>query len=408
MIIDAPFFDKYDKLHAELTAYEATEAERRAVAEQLARARANHDHLARRHEMLLSKQRHRNLLIQQCEEHWLYSTTALQPQTWARGGVKGKLERQKAKLDAESRLEPELAQSARELASTLLQPLERRLSELEAVLLRKAIVERERTSMFLTAVNSCPTPESFALRVKVRTLDESLQAMREHVESVSVASASAARVRREFASTLSRMRVGHPAAAAGGESSSPEADASAIEVKRQEAELDLHQALQSLPTSICEHYSDHVKRMQGHLQTLTTLTAIGGGVAECATGLEGDFEELHLGEVRLRSSWNDIDGFVVEADPREEEALNDGAAAELVMHLTERCHGAIADFAAECERLCEVLRQASARNSTELAAARAALSAEHDFIFSKVRERTCEKERGGGAAAEASSASSLV
>jgi len=36
--------------------------------------------------------------IRLCETHWLYGSCALQPQLWLRGGVQGKIQRQKAKL----------------------------------------------------------------------------------------------------------------------------------------------------------------------------------------------------------------------------------------------------------------------------------------------------------------------
>jgi len=41
--------------------------------------------------------------IELCRTHWLYGSTALQPQLWARGGVEGKIERQLAKLPQEVR-----------------------------------------------------------------------------------------------------------------------------------------------------------------------------------------------------------------------------------------------------------------------------------------------------------------
>ena len=44
----------------------------------------------------------REALIRLCQSHWLYSSTVLQPQLWFRGGVQGKINRQKAKIDRET------------------------------------------------------------------------------------------------------------------------------------------------------------------------------------------------------------------------------------------------------------------------------------------------------------------
>ena len=41
-------------------------------------------------------------LIDTLETHWLYGTTLLQPQLWLKGGVPGKIERQKRKLAIEA------------------------------------------------------------------------------------------------------------------------------------------------------------------------------------------------------------------------------------------------------------------------------------------------------------------
>eukprot|EP00966_Prymnesium_polylepis_P105160 2435524-Prymnesium_polylepis.1 len=44
----------------------------------------------------------RKELISDCQQHWFRGSSALQPQLWFRGGIEGKIERQRAKLAAEA------------------------------------------------------------------------------------------------------------------------------------------------------------------------------------------------------------------------------------------------------------------------------------------------------------------
>ena len=66
------------------------------------------------------KQEDRNMRIRSCSTHWFFGNTNLQPQLLQRGGVEGKIARQKAKLAKHAEAEMELQAVERELDGRVL------------------------------------------------------------------------------------------------------------------------------------------------------------------------------------------------------------------------------------------------------------------------------------------------
>mmetsp|Transcript_49826 Transcript_49826/g.166517 ORF Transcript_49826/g.166517 Transcript_49826/m.166517 type:complete len:367 (-) Transcript_49826:274-1374(-) len=221
------FFNKYEELEREMSALTMASHSLEVVNQRLATAHSDlyitRKKLRENHE----RQGIRIARIAACQSSWLFGCTLLQPQLWLRGGVRGKIARQRAKLDREARLEPDLASRVR-LADAALRPLAAEAATLEAAVSRRQAAERQRRAMFATAVAAHPTSELFRLLGDISRRQQALVFEQQHAPPLVLAAAAVRRSTAACTDALRRIRLAAvvPAAADAPPPPSPYAAAS--------------------------------------------------------------------------------------------------------------------------------------------------------------------------------------
>ena len=113
-----------------------------------------------------AEQARRRRKIENCQNHWFYSSAALQPHLCCSGGVEGRIQRQTEKLAADEAAAPALMSKEAALEGNVAQ-LEDQQAQLEGQVARRRALDAERRSMFDSAVAGAPTAQLHSLNASV-------------------------------------------------------------------------------------------------------------------------------------------------------------------------------------------------------------------------------------------------
>ena len=183
MLVDAAFFQRFDELTAKAVllanAPAALHAAQTAVNH--AQGQLQHQRKALSKNMAFAQeQRDRIDLV---SSHWFFGNTALQPQTWLRGGVKGKKERAEAKLERAEGEYPALVQAIR-ASEAALPALQERLNGCRSAHARRAQIERELTTMRDDAVKAHPSQQLVKLQAEHASATQQASTWSQHANGL--------------------------------------------------------------------------------------------------------------------------------------------------------------------------------------------------------------------------------
>jgi len=183
MSADAAFFQQYDTLGQEelsLTGIEQTLGQARKSLDDVTRAEHNTEN---KNKALAKKIQERKELIKTCEGHWFFGSTVLQPQLWFRGGVEGKIKRQKEKLARDEAALPGMIQQERQLEAQMAAQ-QQQVNGLAQTNARKQQLTAQRTQMFEQAVATYPTPQYQQLTMAVQQGTQAVAAEQQAVQQM--------------------------------------------------------------------------------------------------------------------------------------------------------------------------------------------------------------------------------
>ena len=183
MAADAAFFQQYDTLgqeEASLTGIEQTLGQARKSLEDVTRAEHNTENQNR---ALAKKIQERKELIKTCEDHWFFGNTFFQPQLWFRGGVEGKIQRQKEKLARDEAALPGMIQQERQLEAQVAAQ-QQQVNGLAQTNARKQQLTAQRAQMFEQAVAAAPSPQYQQLTMAVQQGTQAVAAEQQAVQQM--------------------------------------------------------------------------------------------------------------------------------------------------------------------------------------------------------------------------------
>ena len=125
----------------------------------------------------------RRALIELCQTSWFYGVTALQPQTWLRGGVAGKVARQEAKLESEEAESPSMQTKESQLKRQVGQH-EKEVEQLESAEAQKDGVHAQCERMFDEATAGAPTATYQQLAASKTQAVQAAEAQKETVRAM--------------------------------------------------------------------------------------------------------------------------------------------------------------------------------------------------------------------------------
>lgn len=187
--VDAAFFNKYDALGQEFEDLTGVESALSDAQDKLRKSKKKHKNVTSDLRHNNKRQKHHVQKIDKCEHHWFFSTTALQPNLWCSGGVGGRIERQKAKLEKLRAEEPPLTSQEKKLREDDIPTLEKRVKQLTNANERKLEVEKTRHEMFEGAVAGSPSQLLQALQVAVSSWQSALNLEQQIQQGIQVVSA---------------------------------------------------------------------------------------------------------------------------------------------------------------------------------------------------------------------------
>ena len=156
-MLGAEFFSQYDGLIQQELSLTGVETRLKNSQDTLSQLRKEDKEAEIKHADLTSKIQERKDRIQKCQSSWIMGSTLFNPQLWVRGGVQGKIDRQKAKLAADELTVQDVAQQKQQLEQKITQE-EQQVSQLSSSNAQKQGIINKREQMFNDAVASRATP----------------------------------------------------------------------------------------------------------------------------------------------------------------------------------------------------------------------------------------------------------
>ena len=183
MLVDAAFFQRFDELTAKAVLLANAPAALHAAQTAVNHAQGQLQHQRKavsKNMAFAQEQRDRIDLV---SNHWFFGNTALQPQTWLRGGVKGKKERAEAKLGRAEGEYPALVQAIR-ASEAALPALQERLNGCRSAHARRTQIERELTTMRDGAVKAHPSQRLVTLQGEHASATQEVSTWSQHASGL--------------------------------------------------------------------------------------------------------------------------------------------------------------------------------------------------------------------------------
>lgn len=204
--MDKQFFARFDAIGAEANSLSYADSSLASTSQQLRSVRQAESSAEGARIRNQKEQERRKRKIERCENHWFYSSTALQPSLWCRGGVEGRIERQKEKLARDAQSAPSLAAKEQALESQIAN-LEAQQAQLQSAVARLRSLESESEAMFDSAVGAAPTPQLRSLQSSAAQWSQALAGERETASRLQHALQGCAQARGLYMSAIQAMHA---------------------------------------------------------------------------------------------------------------------------------------------------------------------------------------------------------